>query len=90
MAVKQGRRVNYVTMKLTVELQAYLLQYSPDEISVFEYEMPDGSTVADLTQKLGVPPEQTSMIVVSDEARPVEHVLADGDRVTLVPPMAGG
>ena len=77
-------------MKITVELQAYLLQYSPDEISVFEYELPEGSTVTDLTMRLGVPVKLTNMIIVSDEARSASHVLADGDRVTLVPPMAGG
>jgi sulfur carrier protein ThiS len=77
-------------MKLTVELQSYLLQYSPDEIAVFEYEVPDGASVAELTRKLGVPEELASVIMVSGEAKSPEHVLVEGERVTLIPPIAGG
>lgn len=57
---------------------------------MFEYEIADGSTVKDLARKLGVPDELASVIIVSDEATSTDHVLVDGDRVTLVPPVAGG
>lgn len=77
-------------MKLTVELQAYLMQYSPNGKSLFEYELPDGSSVATLVDKLGVPDELASVIVVSDENVDPSHKLAHGDRVTLIPPLSGG
>ncbi len=42
-------------MKVTVELQAYLEQYSPDGQAVFEYTLPDGATVQTLVRQLSVP-----------------------------------
>jgi len=77
-------------MKLTVELQAYLMQYSPNGKSVFEYEIADGSTVATLADKLGVPDELASVVIVSDESVDPSHKPKDGDRVTLIPPLSGG
>ena len=44
-------------MKLTIELQAYLMQYSPVGKATFDYEMPDGAKVWDVIKKLGVPDE---------------------------------
>ena len=77
-------------MKLRVELQAYLQQYSPDDISVFEYEMPDGTTTGDLIRKLNVPEDLASVIIVGDANTNTAHLLSDGDNVTIVPPLAGG
>lgn len=77
-------------MKLTVELQAYLMQYSPNGKSVFEYDLPDGASVTALVDKLGVPDELASVIVVSDENVEPSHKLQDGDRVTFIPPLSGG
>lgn len=77
-------------MKLTVELQAYLMQYSPNGKSVFDYDLPDGASVTTLVDKLGVPDELASVVVVSDENVEPSHKLQDGDRVTLIPPLSGG
>jgi sulfur carrier protein ThiS len=77
-------------MKLRVELQAYLEQYAPDERGTLDYDLADGATVAQLLRKLGVPDELASVIIVSGEATSMDHVLANGDQVTLVPPLAGG
>ena len=77
-------------MKLKVELQAYLEQYSPNGNDAFDYEMPEGSRVMDLVRKLGVPEELASIIIVGDMNADPEHALADGDRVALIPPLAGG
>jgi molybdopterin converting factor small subunit len=77
-------------MKLKVELQAYLDQYAPGVDPTFDYEMVDGATVRDVVEKLGIPAELAGVIVVSDAATGPDHVLRDGDRVTLLPPLAGG
>lgn len=77
-------------MKLTIELQAYLDQYAPGVDPVFDYEVADGATVRDMVEKLGIPAELAGVIVVSDAATSPDHVLRDGDRVTLLPPLAGG
>jgi molybdopterin converting factor small subunit len=82
----------FFTMNVTVELQAYLAQYSPeDDKPVFELELPEGATVAELIRKLKLPDELASIIIVSDDATAsTTHPLKDGDYVTVIPPLAGG
>jgi molybdopterin synthase sulfur carrier subunit len=77
-------------MMIQVELQAYLEDYSPDGAGKFSYEMPDGATVADLIRRLGVPEELASVITIGNEAIDTSQALKEGDRVTVIPPVAGG
>ncbi len=77
-------------MRVTVELQAYLEQYSPDGQAVFEYTLPDGATVQTLVRQLNVPEEMASVIVLNDRSVDFDDPLQDGDRVILIPPLAGG
>ena len=77
-------------MKVRVELQAYLEQYSPNGQDLFDYELPDGARVQDLVVKLGMPAELASVIIVGNTNATPSHPLKEGDRVTLIPPLAGG
>ena len=77
-------------MKVKVELQAYLDQYSPNGQDTFDYEVPEGSVVRDLVVKLGMPAELASVIIVGDTNAAPSHELKEGDRVILIPPLAGG
>ena len=77
-------------MKVKVELQAYLEQYSPNGNDLFDYELPEGASVGDLVARLGMPPDLASVIIVSDQNTDPSHTLKEGDRVTLIPPLAGG
>jgi molybdopterin converting factor small subunit len=77
-------------MKVKVELQAYLEQYSPNGNDLFDYEVPEGARVLDLVTKLGIPTDLASVIIVSDQNTDPSHTLKDGDRVILIPPLAGG
>lgn len=77
-------------MKVKVELQAYLEQYSPNGQDTFDYEVPDGSRVRDLVVKLGMPADLASIIIVSDTNADPAQELKEGDRVILIPPLAGG
>ena len=77
-------------MKVKVELQAYLEQYSPNGNDIFDYEVPEGARVQDLVVKLGMPAELASVIIVGNTNADPSHELKEGDRVTLIPPLAGG
>ncbi len=77
-------------MRITVELQAYLEQYSPDGQAVFEYTLPDGAAVQTLVRQLSVPEEMASVIVLNDRSADFDDPLQDGDRVILIPPLGGG
>ncbi|MEO8458532.1 MAG: MoaD/ThiS family protein [Chloroflexota bacterium] len=78
-------------MKVRVELQSYLAdQYAPGDDAKFSLEVPDGATVSDILRKLGVPMEQAAVLTLGDEAVQGEQQLKEGDRVTVIPPVAGG
>ncbi|MCH8920737.1 MAG: MoaD/ThiS family protein [Chloroflexi bacterium] len=77
-------------MRVTVELQAYLEQYSPDGQAVFEYTLPDGATVQTLVRQLNVPEEMASVIVLNGRSADFDNPLQDGDKVIFIPPLAGG
>jgi molybdopterin converting factor small subunit len=77
-------------MKLTIELQAYLLQYSPNGAARFDLDMPEGSKVWDLVRNLAVPEELASIVIVGGANAANDHPLHDGDHVTLIPPLSGG
>jgi len=77
-------------MKVTVELQAYLEQYSPDGQAVFEYTLPDGATVQTLVRQLKVPEEMAGVIVINGRSADFDNPLQDGDKVIFIPPLAGG
>jgi molybdopterin converting factor small subunit len=78
-------------MRVTVELQAYLVeQYSPDGKAEFECELEDGATVYSLIRRLNVPEEMASVIVINDRSGHWDDELHEGDKVILIPPLAGG
>lgn len=77
-------------MKVKVQLQAYLEQYSPNGSESFDYEVAAGALVSDLTTKLGIPDDLASIIIVGNENTTPQHALKDGDHVILIPPLAGG
>jgi sulfur carrier protein ThiS len=54
-----------------------------------EYEAPEGATVADVVEQLGLTGEPRITFVNGRHA-PDDHVLSEGDRLALFPPIAGG
>ena len=77
-------------MKVTVELQAFLREYSPNGDAVFEHTLADGATVQTLVRDLHVPEEMASVIVVNGGSADFDDPLSEGDRVIFIPPLAGG
>ncbi len=77
-------------MNVTVELQAYLDQYAPDGQAVFEFTLPEGATVQTLVRRLDLPEELAGVIVVNASIADFADPLHEGDRVVLIPPLAGG
>ena len=79
-------------MKVEVQLFATLAAYLPagatgDSVTV---GMPDGTTVAEVIRSLQIPIHLECLTVVNGRDIPSEHRLADGDVLSLFPPLAGG
>ncbi len=74
-------------MRVHVTLKGALADRLPDGRG--EVEVPDGSTVGDLAQRLGLPGRHC-VFVVNGQTVKADALLTDGDRLQAFPPMAGG
>lgn len=56
----------------------------------FPAQLPDGATVGQLIQQLGLPEEEVKLVFVNGIVRDRAHRLADGDELGIFPPVGGG
>ena len=77
-----------IEVRLFANLAAFLPPHGRDGVA--EFEIPDGSTVADVTRQLGIPPDLARVVLVNGRDAGSEAPLAPRDVVTLFPPLAGG
>lgn len=79
-------------MNITLALFAYLSKYQPDGLAgrgARPMELAGAPTIGDLITQLGLPDEPRIVFVNGRHAQD-ERPLADGDRVAIFPPVAGG
>ena len=79
-------------MKVEVHLFATLAPYLPagaagDGVTL---DLPDGTSVAEVIRSLELPRDLECLVVVNGRDAPPDHRLADGDVLSLFPPLAGG
>ena len=80
-------------MHITVKLYAGLRRFGPaaESGAGFLLQVPVGSDVGKLLEQLHVPDGAPVVAMVNQEvAEGPDHRLADGDVVSLFPPIAGG
>jgi sulfur carrier protein ThiS len=88
-------------MWIQAKLFATLISMVPDRVrerypqsvragAPMDVELPQASTLADLIDHLGLPPEKVRVTFVNGRVRPRDHVLASGDEVGIFPPVGGG
>lgn len=79
-------------MRIEVRLFANLAVFLPPHgrDGVAELEIPDGSTVTEVTHRLGIPPDLARVVLVNGRDADSEARLAPRDVVTIFPPLAGG
>jgi molybdopterin converting factor small subunit len=77
-----------VEVRLFATLAAFLPPDSRDGAA--ELEIPEGSTVADVTRRLGIPPDLARVVLVNGRDMGAEAQLGKADVVTIFPPLAGG
>jgi sulfur carrier protein ThiS len=53
-------------------------------------DLPDGSTVRDVAGALGIPDKISMVVLVNGAHAEAGRILAQGDIVTLFPPLVGG
>lgn len=76
-----------VNLKFFAGLREFL---PPDGESPYPAELQEGATVADVFRAFGVPLEKPRIILVNGRHAAPDQVLADGDLLSVFPPVAGG
>ena len=79
-------------MQLDVHLYATLRDYAPPEAKagVFAASLPEGGTVGNLLNALGIGTEKVHMRMVNGVGVDDDHILNDKDRLGFFPPVGGG
>lgn len=83
------RQMMQVEVKLFANLRKLLPPGSSG--SKAQISLEEGATIEALIQHLKIPPEMAQMVLVNGEqTRKFDHPLAEGDTVSIFPPVAGG
>ena len=79
-------------MIINVHLHTILQRPSPQgPISQLQIDLPEGSTLNDLIERLNIEmPVESLLIAVNHRRAEVDQVLQDGDQVNLMPAISGG
>lgn len=79
-------------MKVEVHLHTILQRETPDGLmNKLEVELSDGSTLADLLEKLEITMNIDSiLLVINGRAASKDRFLSDNDVVNLIPAISGG
>jgi sulfur-carrier protein len=77
-----------VEVRLFATLASFLPAHSRDGAA--ELELPEGSTVTEVTRCLGIPADLARVVLVNGRDIGPEARLAARDVVTIFPPLAGG
>jgi molybdopterin converting factor small subunit len=77
-------------MTIQIKLFAGLREFLPEGAFPYPADLPPGSTVADALRALRVPRDKPTILLVNGRHASIEHVLSDGDILSVFPPVAGG
>lgn len=79
-------------LRLEVRVFSGLEKYIPGAHfgQSIEIERPEGVTLAELVDSLGIPRSQVFTVLVNGRHAPMDRVLQPGDRISLFPPVGGG
>ncbi|HLZ31997.1 MAG TPA: MoaD/ThiS family protein [Chloroflexota bacterium] len=78
-------------VRVEVHLHADLERYAPEgRRGVMSIVLPLGARVADVLREVALPADRRVLVGLNGAAAQPEQVLADGARIDLVPPIAGG
>jgi molybdopterin converting factor small subunit len=79
-------------MKVKVQLYALLAKYLPsnakDKTAIME--LPEGASVKEILQELKIPEAMPKILLVNGRHAELDKQLAEGDAVSIFPPIAGG
>ncbi|MGB8646270.1 MAG: MoaD/ThiS family protein [Anaerolineae bacterium] len=76
---------------MQLHLGGHLSWYDPDKRASFDLRLDGPMRLADLLERLGIPPAEVAVAAVNGTAVELaEAYITDRDRVDLLPPIGGG
>lgn len=75
-------------IKIELKLFATITRYLPDSPDMFCVK--EGTTIMGVVTQLAIPESEVKLTFVNGKQRPLDHVLEDGDRLGIFPPVGGG
>lgn len=82
----------HATMPLQVFLYASLRRFVPgyNPYEGIPLEVPPGTPVSEIISRLGLPPEEVTIIMINGLRKGADFFLEGHERVGLFPPIGGG
>lgn len=79
-------------MRIQVKLYATMRRFKPDLArgTALPLDAPPGATVDWVVKRLGIPDNVPLVAMVDSTVCRLDHVLDEGDTLSLFPPVAGG
>jgi molybdopterin converting factor small subunit len=77
-------------VKVTVVGFGAMREYFPEKSRRTQLDLPQGSSVGDVTDALGAPRRLVFAVLINGLRADMEQEVHDGAEVTLMPPFAGG
>ncbi len=77
-------------MRVTVKLYGNLKKYMPDHREVAQLDVEEGTTIAALLTRLGVPDHEIWISAIDDTVVSEAAELHDGNRLEVFEPVGGG
>ncbi|MGE5559955.1 MAG: MoaD/ThiS family protein [Chloroflexota bacterium] len=79
-------------MRVRVRVRAFggLARFMPQGVEQTELDLPDGATIAELRERVGIPEQHIWLVSVGGRQATADQVLRDGDLVTFMAPVDGG
>ena len=82
-----------IEMQITVNVYSYLRYYLPDAEPFFrekEWDVPEGSTIMHVVEKLRLPKEIRVSVLLNNNSVGPTTSLKEGDIIHILPQMVGG
>ncbi len=75
-------------IKIELKFFATIARYLPKSSQAFSVE--EGTTIKSLVSRLNIPESEVKLTFVNGKQRPLNHILQDGERLGIFPPVGGG
>jgi sulfur carrier protein ThiS len=77
-------------MQIRINLYLTFKERAPGGENSFSMEMPDGSTLDEALESLGISSREPKVALINGRSAASGAELKDGDQLTVFPPMEGG